>query len=150
MAHTEVKNTFVGVPKVTGGIWRYSQAVVLLPTTAYAARPVGGVRLGGVSDDGYTYSSQRQTEKKKDWNGDKVRNIQQSKDDTFKCVFIEFLNPAVMELVHGEENVVVTDADETHGTHIATASKADVLGHYAYIIDTFDGSVTRRRVIPDA
>lgn len=149
MAHTEVKNTFVGVPKVTGGIWKVAQSIVL-PTTAYDPRPGGAVRLGGVSDEGYTYTSERQTDKKKDWNGDKVRSIQQSKDDTFEITFIEFLNPNVMEVVYGKGNVVISPADTSHGTHISTKSLADVLDHCAYIVDTFDGKVKRRRVIPDA
>lgn len=149
MAHTEVKNTFVGVPKVTGGIWKVSQSIVL-PTDAYSARPGGAIRLGGVSDEGYTYTSERQTDKKKDWNGDKVRSIQQSKDDTFEVTFIEFLNPNVLEVVYGEGNVVVAPANTSHGTHISTKSLADVLDHCAYIVDTFDGKVKRRRVIPDA
>lgn len=149
MAHTDVKNTFVGVPKVTGGIWRVNQNIVL-PTDAYTTRPAGAIRLGGVSDEGYTYTSERATDKKKDWNGDKVRSIQTSKDDTFELTFIEFLNPAVMGLVFGDENVTVSPATVLHGTHIATKSVADVLDHGAYIIDTFDGKVKRRRCVPDA
>ncbi|MEC4856723.1 hypothetical protein R2325_14035 [Mycobacteroides chelonae] len=149
MAHTDVKNTFVGRPMVSGGIWRVPQNIVL-PTTAYDTRPVSSIRLGGVSDEGYTYSSERQTDKKKDWNGDKVRSVQQSKDDTFELTFIEFLNPRVMEVVYGTDNVTVTPANASHGTHIAVKSVADVLDHGAYIIDTFDGKVKRRRCIPDA
>lgn len=149
MAHTNVANTFVGTPKVTGGIWKVP-AGITLPATAYDPRPAGCIRLGGVSDEGYTYQSERQTDKKKDWNGDKVRSIQQSKDDTLEITFIEFLNPNVMALAYGEDNVTVIPATAEHGTHIATRSVADQLDHSAYIIDTFDGKVKRRRVVYDA
>lgn len=149
MAHTQVSNTFVGVPKLTGGIWRYPTTIVL-PTTAYAARPAGSARLGGVSDDGVTWMSERSTTKKRDWNGDKVRKVQESKDDTFKITYIEFLNPEVIAEVYGENNVTVTPADASHGTHITAKCNADVLGHYAYIVDTFDGDVKKRRTIADA
>lgn len=149
MAHTNVKNTFVGVPKIAGGIWRYP-AGVALPTDAFTAHPVGLKPIGGVSDEGYTYTSERQTDKKKDWNGDKVRSIQTSKDDSFELTFIEFLNPAVMAEVFGPDNVTVIPATAMHGTQIATRSLADVLPHGAYVIDSFDGKVKRRRVIPDA
>lgn len=149
MAHTDVSKTFVGIPKVTGGIWRVAQNIVL-PTNAYDPRPVSALRLGGVSDEGYTYSTERQTDKKKDWNGDKVRSIQQSKDDKFELTFIEFLNPNVISLVHGDANVTVTPATAEHGTLIAVRNVADVLDHGAYIIDTFDGTVKRRRCVPDA
>jgi hypothetical protein len=149
MAHTKVSNTFVGVPKVTGGIWRLAQNIAL-PTDAFTARPAGVIRLGGVSDDGYTYTSERATDKKKDWNGDKVRSVQTSKDDTFEITYIEFLSATVMAEVYGSANVTTTAATSTHGTQIATKSVADVLDHGAYIIDTFDGTVKRRRCVPDA
>lgn len=149
MAHTDVSKTFVGTPKVTGGIWRVAQNISL-PTDAYTARPGSAIRLGGVSDDGYTYTSDRTVDKKKDWNGDKVRSIQSSKDDSFEITFIEFLNPNVMSLLFNDENVTVVTASASHGTQIATKSVADVLQHGAYIIDTFDGKVKRRRTVPDA
>lgn len=149
MGHTNVAATFVGVPKVAGGIYRVPQTIAL-PTTAYAARPGSAIRLGGVSDEGYTYTSDRQTDKKKDWNGDKVRGLQTGKDDTMELTFIEFLNPNVMSIVYGDANVTVTPATAANGTHIAVKEIADVLDHGAYIIDTFDGKVKRRRCIPDA
>lgn len=149
MAHTDVSKTFVGTPQLTGGIWRYKQSIIL-PTTAYAARPAGGTRLGGVSDDGATWMSNRSTQKKRDWNGDKVRSVQESKDDSFKITYIEFLNPAIIAEIYGDDNVTVTPADASHGTHIAARSNAEVAGHYGYIVDTFDGNVKRRRVLPDA
>lgn len=149
VAHTNVKNTFVGVPKVNGGIWRVPQTIAL-PVNAWDPRPGSAIRLGGVSDEGYTYSTERQTDKKKDWNGDKVRSVQTSKDDTLELTFIEFLNPNVMSIAHGDANVVVAPATAEHGTHIAVRHVADVLDHGAYIIDTFDGKVRRRRCVYDA
>lgn len=149
MAHTNVSNTFVGVPKVTGGIFRYP-LTASLPTNAYAARPVGGARLGGASDDGITWMSTRDTEQKFDWNGDKVRKIQSSKDDKFQITYVEFLNPETIAEVFGTANVTVAPSTSSHGTLITAKSNAEVLGHHAYIVDTFDGTVKKRRVIPDA
>lgn len=149
MAHTDASKTFVGRPTVTGGIWRVPQHLVL-PTSAYAERPVGCIRLGGVSDEGYTYQSERSVEKKKDWNGDKVRSIQTDKDDTLEITFLEFLNPNVMALAYGEDNVTVEAPTTQHGTHIAVRDVSEVLDHGAYIIDTFDGKVKRRRCVADA
>lgn len=156
MAHTEVKNTFVGTPRVTGGIYRYSQSIVL-PTDAYTARPGGSIRLGGVTDDGVTWMSERNTNKLRDWNGDKVRSVQVSKDDSFKITYVEFLNPNIISEVFGSKNVTVVPASSSHGTQITAKSNADVMGHYGYVVDTFDGvdeiggNFTRkRRVLPDA
>lgn len=149
MAHTDVSKTAVLIPKTAGGIWRVPQNITL-PTDAFSTRPVGAIRLGGVSDEGVTFSTERDTEKKKDWNGDKVRSIQQSKDDKFEVTFIEYFNPNVLSLVFGDDNVVVTPPSASRGTQIAVKSVADVLDHGAYIIDTFDGDVKHRRVLPDA
>lgn len=149
MAHTDASKTFVGRPTITGGIWRIPQHLIL-PTTAYAPRPAGAIRLGGVSDEGYTYQSERSVEKKKDWNGDKVRSIQTDKDDTLEITFIEFLNPNVMALAYGSNNVTVEAATTQHGTHIAVRDVSEVLDHGAFLIDTFDGKVKRRRCVPDA
>jgi hypothetical protein len=149
MAHTDVSKTFVGVPKLTGGIWRYSQTLAL-PTDAATARPAGGIRLGGVSDDGVTWMAKRNTTQKYDWNGDKVRKIQSSKDDTFKITYIEFLNPNVISEVFGDANVTVVSPTTSRGTLISAKSNADVLGHNGYIVDTLDGVVKKRRVIADA
>ncbi len=148
-AHTLTKNTFVGVPKVAGGIWLAPQTVVL-PTDALTERPAGCVRLGGVSEDGYTYGSDRQVEKRKDWNGQVVRSLQTSMDDMFEVTFIEFLNPDLLGVLYGTDNVTVVPPDATNGTQITVRHSVDQLEHGAYIIDTFDGKTKRRRVIPDA
>lgn len=148
-AHTLSKNTFVGKPSVTGGIFLLPQTVAL-PTDAISARPAEAIRLGGVSEDGYTYSSERQIEKRKDWNAQTVRSLQTSMEDMFEIVFIEFLNPELLAALYGTENVTVTPADATNGTQIAVRHSVEMLEHGAYIIDTFDGKVKRRRTIPDA
>ena len=147
--HTNTKNLFVGTPKVTGGIFLVPQTIIL-PTDAISDRPDGVIRLGGVSEDGYTYMSERQTESKKDWNGQKIRTLTTSVDDTFEVTFIEFLNPDLLAVLYGDENVTVTPPSATTGTEIAVRHSVDQFEHGAYIIDTFDGKVKRRRCIPDA
>ena len=148
-AHTLSKNTFVGVPKITGGIFLVPQTIVL-PTDALTDRPEGCIRLGGVSEDGYTYMSERQTDVRRDWNGGKIRTLLTSVDDSFEVTFIEFLNPDLLGVLYGDENVTVVPADATNGTQIAVRHSVDQMEHGAYIIDTFDGKVKRRRCIPDA
>ena len=148
-AHTLSKNTFVGKPSVTGGIFLLPQTVAL-PTDAISARPAECIRLGGVSEDGYTYMSERSIEKRKDWNGSVVRSLQTSMDDMFEITYIEFLNPELLAALYGDENVTVVPADATNGTQIAVRHSVDQMEHGAYIIDTFDGKVKRRRCIPDA
>jgi hypothetical protein len=148
-AHTLSKNTFVGKPNVTGGIFLVPQTVAL-PTDALSDRPAECIRLGGVSEDGYTYMSERQVEKRKDWNGQVVRSLQTSMDDMFEVTFIEFLNPELLAALYGTDNVTVTPADATNGTQIAVRHSVEMPEHGAYIVDTVDGKVRRRRCIPDA
>ena len=148
-AHTLSKNTFVGKPTVTGGIFLLPQTVAL-PTDATSARPAECIRLGGVSEDGYPYMSERSIEKRRDWNGQVVRSLQTSIDDMFEITYIEFLNPELLAALYGDENVTVVPADATTGTQIAVRHSVDMPEHGAYIIDTLDGKVKRRRCIPDA
>lgn len=148
-AHTLSKNTFVGVPKITGGIFLVPSTIVL-PTDATTPRPDGCIRLGGVSDEGYTYMSERQTDTRRDWNGSKIRTLTTSVDDSFEVTFIEFLNPDLLGVLYGQDNVTVTPPSAATGTTITVRHSTEQFEHGAYIIDTFDGKVTRRRVIPDA
>lgn len=124
-----------------------------LPTDPWSPRPVvpgWDPRLGGCDDTGVTWTTKRDTDKKKDWNGDKVRGVQTGKDDTWKLKYIEPKNPRVMEEYFGKANVTVTEATTQHGTLITAVSNSDVLPHFSYIVDVFDGAVRKRRCIPDA
>ena len=94
--------------------------------------------------------SERQTDVRRDWNGAKIRTLTTSVDDSFEVTFIEFLNPELLAALYGTENVTVTPADATNGTQLAVRHSTEQFEHGAYIIDTFDGKVKRRRVIPDA
>lgn len=152
MAHTNVRNTGVWVPKGLGGVFRYPLGTPL-PTDPWSPRPVvpgWDPRLGGCDDTGVTWNTKRDTDKKKDWNGDKVRGVQTGKDDTWKLKYIEPKNPRVMEEYFGKANVTVTEATTQHGTLITAVSNSDVLPHFSYIVDVFDGAVRKRRCIPDA
>jgi hypothetical protein len=152
VAHTNVRNTGVWVPKGLGGVFRYPLGTPL-PTDPWSPRPVvpgWDPRLGGCDDTGVTWTTKRDTDKKKDWNGDKVRGVQTGKDDTWKLKYIEPKNPRVMEEYFGKANVTVTEATTQHGTLITAVSNSDVLPHFSYIVDVFDGAVRKRRCIPDA
>lgn len=152
MAHTDVKKTAVWVPKNLGGVFRYPLGTPL-PTNPWSPRPVipgWDPRLGGCDDTGVTWNIKRDTDKKKDWNGDKVRSVQTGKDDTWKLKYIEPKNPRVMEEYFGKANVTVDEATVLHGTLISAVSNSDVLPHFSYIVDVFDGPDRKRRCIPDA
>lgn len=152
MAHTNVKNTAVLKPGLSGGIFRFPLGTVLpkKPHEVLPTIPGWNSRLGGCDETGFTLSTKRDQEKKKDWNGDKVRAIQTGKDDTGKFVLIEPKSPEAKKMIYGNANVEVTEATALHGTIIEARSNSDLLEHASYIVDTRDGNDKVRKYIPDA
>ena len=152
MAHTNVRNTQVARAGLAGGIFRYPLGTVL-PTDATSVRPtIAGwnPRLGGCDETGFTVSSKRDKDNKRDWNGDKVRSIQTGKDDTGKFVLIEPKSPQAKAMLYGDANVTVVPATASHGTQITAQSTSDVLPHHSYVVDTIDGDDKIRTCIADA
>lgn len=152
MAHTDVKKTGVFKPGVNGGIFRYPLGTVIAPLPSSPRPTVADwdPRIGGCDEEGLTLSTSRDQEKKKDWNGDKVRSIQTGKDDTAKFKLIEPKSAAAKRLMFGDGNVDVTDATVSSGTIISTKSNSDMLEHFTYVVDTLDGSDRVRTIFPDA
>ncbi|OBF66359.1 hypothetical protein, partial [Mycolicibacterium fortuitum] len=137
---------------LAGGIFRYPLGTVL-PTDATSVRPtISGwnPRLGGCDETGFTVSSKRDKDNKRDWNGDKVRSIQTGKDDTGKFVLIEPKSPQAKAMLYGDANVTVVPATASHGTQITAQSTSDVLPHHSYVVDTIDGDDKIRTCIADA
>lgn len=152
MAHTNVKNTQVAKPGSLGGVFRFPLGTIL-PTDASSPLPIIAdwvSRIGGCDEDGWTTSTKRDQEKKKDWNGDKVRAIQTGKDDTGKFKLIEPKSPEAKKMVYGDSNVTVTPATVSSGTKIEAHSNSDVLPHNAYVVETWDGDDKIRTCINDA
>ena len=152
MAHTDVRKTGVFKPGVNGGIFRYPLGTVINPLPSSPRPTVAGwdSRIGGVDEEGMSLSTKRDQDKKKDWNGDKVRSIQTGKDDTAKFKLIEPKSASAKRMLFGDGNVDVTDATVSSGTIIATKSNSDMLEHFTYVADTLDGSDRVRTIFPDA
>ena len=152
MAHTDVKNTGVFKPGQAGGIRRFPLGTLLpvKPSDPLPVIPGWNSRLGGCDETGVTMSMKRDQEKKKDWNGDKVRSIQTGKDDTAKFVLIEPKSPEAKKLMFGESNVDITAATALHGTLIEVRSNSTMLEHASFVVDTFDGKDKVRKRFPDA
>ena len=152
MAHTDVKNTGVFKPGQSGGIRRFPLGTLLpvKPSDPMPSIPGWNSRIGGCDETGLTMSMKRDQEKKKDWNGDKVRGLQTGKDDTAKFVLIEPKSPEAKKMMFGNGNVEVTAATALHGTLIEVRSNSDMLEHASYVVDTIDGNDKVRTRFPDA
>lgn len=99
-----VKYVSAGKPKVGGAVFR-APVGTTLPTDATSDLDNAFECMGYISSDGVTFTEGRESEDVKAWGGDSVLNIQGEKTDQVKMKLIEVLNKAVLEAVHGEDNV---------------------------------------------
>lgn len=137
------KKTSVGKPKIGGGVFRAPLGTTL-PTDATTALSATFKNLGYVSDNGVVNAKTRENTEVNAWGGDKVRDLQTSKVDTFQMTFIEARNVDVLKAVHGDDNVT-----ETNGM-ITIRENSNELDRAVWVIDEImnDGYL-KRTVIPD-
>ena len=101
---------------------------------------------GYVSTDGFTKSTERSTEKIKDWNGDVVIITQSDHGVTLKTTFMEAANARLLKMIVGERNVIIRDG----GAGITVINNADDLPHGALALEMKSGDGRKSRVFaPD-
>lgn len=140
-----VANVSQGKPKITGAI-SVAPVGTTLPTDALTDTDAAFNNLGYISDDGLTNSNSTDSTDINAWGGDKVLTTGSSKTDTFQATFLEIMNPAVLKIVYGDDNVTGKDVDE------GIAVKANSLDSQAhsYVVDQIlKGNVLKRIVIPN-
>lgn len=130
-----------GKPNVSGAVW-VGPLTATLPTSVDATL-TGFTELGYVSEDGLTNTNGLESADIKDWGGTTVLTTQTGKSDEFKFKLLEVLNPEVLKVIYGSDNVTV------NGSTIKVEANADPLDDYAWIFDIMlrDGSL-KRIVIP--
>lgn len=139
----DARKTSVGKPKIGGAFFRAPLGTTL-PTDAKSALNVAFSNLGYVSDDGMTNSKTRESTEIFAWGGDKVRDAQTQKTDTFKAMFIEQRNINVLKAVHGDTNVTES------GGMITIRENAKELETAVWVVEQIlnDGYL-KRTVIPE-
>ncbi len=139
------QNVNVGKPN-TGGAIHVAPYGTALPTNAADELNDAFEDLGYMSDDGLVNDNAPETTDIKAWGGDTVYTTQTGKDDTFNFTMLEAVNPSVLKVVYGEENVKV--ASDGSITIEANSSERD---NFAWVIDMImRNNVPRRIVIPSA
>ena len=143
MTNNNTANVAAGKPKVNGAIF-VAPVGSTLPTDASTALDEAFKNLGFISDDGVTLGTSRSVESKKGWGGVTISTLQKEVEDTAKFTLVEVLNPEVLKVVHGPDNVT-TDING-----IKAVTKADELGAHAWVIDTIQNGRAVRYVYPNA
>ncbi len=101
----ESKNVAVGKPRIGGAVHTaLASQNNTLPTDTTTALS-GFTALGYVSADGLRNGTSMSTSEFKAWGGDTVFTAVPGKTDTFTFKLIEALNPEVLKVVYGSENV---------------------------------------------
>lgn len=130
-----------GKPKVTGAIFSAPLGTAL-PTDAKSALDDAFVQLGYVSDSGLANSIGLENANVKAWGGDTVLNTMTSKTNELKFKLIEALNPDVLKVVYGDENVT-----GTLETGITVKNKSLQLEGHAYVIDILMKNGALKRIV---
>lgn len=140
-----VSNVSTGKPRVAGAIF-CAPVGTTLPTDATTQLDAAFKAMGYCSEDGLTNTFSPETTAIKDWGGDPVLVVTESRDDTFKFTMIESLNVDVLKAVYGDDNVTGTLA-----AGITISANSGDLGSHAWVIDMQmrDGAL-KRIVIPEA
>lgn len=135
-----------GKPAVGGHVWR-APIGTALPATAIATLDQAFVDMGYISEDGVTNANSPESNIVNAWGGTPVLVTQTSKADTYQMTFISVMNPEVLKMRYGDDNVTGT----TVTTGIAVTANAKELTDYIYVIDMIaKGNVAHRVVIPCA
>lgn len=140
---SDSKKVTTGKPKVGGGVSRAPLGTTL-PVNATAELDAAFKNLGYISDAGVVNSNSISSTAIKAWGGDTVYDAQTDKTDTFKFTLLEVLDPEVIKVPYGDDNV---SGDLDTGITVQANSKEQQ--YKSWVIDTIlNDNVLKRTVIP--
>lgn len=144
------KNVAAGKPKIGGAIFA-APVGTTLPADASTALGQDFACLGYVDEDGLKNALDRSSEEIKAWGGDTVMVLNEETSDGFRFVLIECLNPEVLKLVYGTDNVTVTAAGDNTPEKIAIdVVDQPVADEHVIVIDTLLRDAIKRIILPRA
>ena len=139
----------VGAPiTATGGILA-APLDTAAPTSAVDALAAAFAKLGYVGEDGVTKTIDATDEKIRAWGGDTVKVVRQDHSVSYTWTFLESGNAATLKAMKGEENVIITPANNEHGNQIEVRETSKMLPRQSFDFEMKDGDVTLREYVPD-
>lgn len=143
-------DVIVGAPLLaTGGVQAADPETATLPTDAVTAL-TGYTALGLIGEDGVSETADRSTEQIRAWGGSLARVVQTEFGLSYTFQFLE-TNRAVMEEIHGVDNVTFTAGDgTTTEDSLAIQVNKNELPRRVYVFEIKDGDNRVRIVCPNA
>lgn len=133
----------------TGGVTTAPRGTAL-PTDAESPLGPQFIKLGYISEDGVTRSTDRDTEKIKAWGNYTVKTLIKDNSVVYKLTFLESSNADLLKSLFGEENVVITPPEEgVHKGKIAIKHSAALPDPAVFTLEMKDGATAMREVIPN-
>lgn len=136
-------NVTTGKPKIGGSVF-VAPIGSTIPTDAVTDLAAAFKNLGYCSDDGLKNNGSRTVDKIKAWGGAVVLTTQSEKVDEYKITLIESMNPEVLKVVNGDNNVTGTiDSGLT-----VTSDESELADHIFVFDMILRGGILQRIVIP--
>lgn len=132
----------VGKPAEVAGGFTYAPEGSTLPEDASSKLPDGYKKLGLVSVDGITLTSDASDEDIYVWGGVKYRKVRSEFSESLGAVLYSTTNPDTLRAVFGDKNV------EVNGDKIVIKHTADIPPIKVFTVETFDEGIKRRFLIP--
>ena len=139
------KYVTTGKPAIGGAVWVGDVDATLPEDAVTAIDETDFTDLGYCSEDGLKEQGEITTEDIKEWGGQFVDSDETEKKDKYQVTLIESTNPAVLKLVHGDENVT---GDLENGITVKANAKAHQLK--SFIVDMLLKGAVKRVVLPCA
>ncbi|MCW1249660.1 hypothetical protein ODZ83_05570 [Acaricomes phytoseiuli] len=131
-----------GAPADATGAIRIAPYSTELPTSFDDKLVSAYVKLGYVSEDGLTVTTDISEEKIKDWSGTVVKVLRTEHSETYKFALLESANPEVLKGIFGEDRVKVS------GDNIKVISNSKALAPRRFVFDMLDEEHGTRIVVP--
>lgn len=133
----------------TGGVTTAPRGTTL-PTNASDPLGKGFIKLGYISEDGVTRSTDRDTEKIKAWGNYVVKTLIKDNSVVYKLTFLESSNADLLKSIYGEDNVVITPPEKgVHNGRVSIKHSAALPDPAVFTLEMKDGKTAMREVIPN-